>query len=64
MPPKWTGNVVKKMFLNNITRKDVANELGITVQCLSYWLRGERTPKYAEEKVNDAIDFILAKRKS
>jgi len=64
MPPKWTGNVVKKMFLNNITRKEVANELGITVQCLSYWFRGERTPKYAEEKVNDAIDSILAKRKS
>lgn len=63
MPDKWTGDVVKKMHLNNISRADMAVELGCAPEYVSMVLNSRRRPKDAKVKFTDAVNSIIAKRK-
>ena len=62
--PKWTGNAVKRMWENDIGRKDIADELGFSTVYVGKIFRGIKTPADAETMVNAAIDAIIAKRKT
>jgi len=63
MIEKWCGDLVGKMFRNKVTRQDLADELGVTKQYVSMLLNGERTTEGARERLENAYNTILEKRK-
>lgn len=60
--PKWTGSAVKRMWENDVSRSDIAEELGFSTVYVGKLFRGLKTPKNAEEMVNNAINTVIAKR--
>lgn len=58
----WIADAVGKMHVNKITQKDVATQMGVTDDYVSMILRGVRNPPKAKERVNLAIDKIIADR--
>lgn len=60
MPEKWTGHVVGKMHVYNITRDELAKKLGYTKAYISMILNGSRRPGDAKEKLNAALNEIIA----
>lgn len=64
MPKPWTGEAVKRLHNNEITAKELAEEMGIAVTYVSTILNSKREPNGIEERVNKAIDAILEKRKA
>lgn len=63
MIEKWCGDLVGKMFRNKVTRQDLADELGVTKQYVSMLLNGERTTEGARERLENAYNMILERRK-
>ncbi len=63
MIEKWCGDLVGKMFRNKVTRQDLADELGVTKQYVSMLLNGERTTEGARERLENAYNVILERRK-
>lgn len=63
MIEKWCGDLVGKMFRNKVTRQDLADELGVTKQYVSMLLNGERTTEGAKERLENAYNVILERRK-
>lgn len=59
----WIGEAVGKMHLNKITQKTLADKLGYTPDYISMIFRGVKSPAGIEEKVNKAIDEIIAQKK-
>lgn len=64
MKPRWTGDAVKKMHINDITQKDLAEEMGVTQAMVSMILSGYRDTPQMKEKFLTALDRIIAKRTS
>lgn len=64
MKEKWTGDLIGKMHVNDVTYDDLANELGISKGYISMILNGNRTPADAKERMQAALERILEKRKS
>ena len=62
MKEKWTGNLIGKMHNNEITAKQVADELGICKAYVSHILNGRRNPRGAREKLENAVNSIIEKR--
>lgn len=62
MPDKWTGDVVKKMHLNEISRADMANELGCKPEYVSMVLNSRRRPTNAKQKFTDAVNNIIERK--
>jgi transcriptional regulator with XRE-family HTH domain len=63
MPEKWTGKLIGRMHNESITRQDVANELGVGKSYVTMLLNGTRTQKDARQRLESAVDAIIAKRK-
>lgn len=63
MPEKWTGDIVKKMHLNNISRADMANELGCAPEYVSMVLNSKRRPTDAKERFTNAVNSIIERKK-
>lgn len=63
MPEKWTGELVGKMHNNRITYDRLAAELGVTKAYISMILNGNRKPDGAKERLEAAVDTIIANRK-
>lgn len=63
MPAQWTGEVIGKMHLAGISKRDIAKELGVTAAYVSMILNGDRAPKGAEERVRAAIASVEEKRR-
>ena len=63
MPEKWTGLAVGRMHVNCITLEDLGHEMGCTRSYVSMLLNSVRKPPNAKERVNAAIDNIIARRK-
>lgn len=63
MPAQWTAEVISKLHLNNITRKQLAEHLGLNSKYVLAVLNGKRSPKGAQEKFNNAVNEIIEKRK-
>ena len=62
MPSAWTGAVVGRMHVNQITNKMLADELGVTDRYVSMVLNGHKDPSGAESKFNAAIDRLIESR--
>lgn len=62
MPSAWTGEVVGRMHVNQITNKMLADALGVTDRYVSMVLNGHKAPGGAEEKFNAALDALIANR--
>lgn len=60
---KWIADAVGKMHVNKITQKEVAIKMGVTEDYVSMILREVRTPSDAADRINKAIDEIIAERK-
>ena len=62
MPEKWTGNLIGKMHNNGIKQVDLANKLGFTNAYTGMILRGERKPPNIREKMEAAVNEIIAQK--
>ena len=59
MPAQWTGDLVGQMHNNKITKKQLAEQMGVTPEYVSMVLNGHRTPSGAEETFRAAVNFII-----
>lgn len=62
MPEKWTGNLIGRLHNERITFDELAAEVGWSKAYISMILNGARSPAGAKEKLEAAVDSILAKR--
>lgn len=63
MPEAWTGNLVGKMHNKKITYDEVAAEMGVTKSYISMILNGNRKPDGIRERMEKAVNDIIARRK-
>lgn len=64
MRDKWTGVLIGKMHNADVTYDDLAKELGCGKAYVSLILNGKRTPPNAKERLENAFNSILEKRKN
>lgn len=62
MPEKWTGRLIGRMHNENITRKELAEELGVTRSYISMILTGKRHPDSIRAQMEDAVDRIIQRK--
>jgi len=62
--PKWTGDAVKKMHLNEITITELAEFMGISRPWLNSILTGKRYSPGSRTKVMAAIDEYIEVKKN
>ena len=62
MPAQWTGDIIGKMHINEITAKQLAEEVGWNAKYLSQVINGRKNPKDAEEKLTAALECIIARK--
>lgn len=63
MLESWTGKLVGKMHVHEITYDEVAAELGVTRSYVSMLLNGHRKPLDTRKRLEAAVDAVIAKRK-
>lgn len=63
MKPKWTGAVVGKMHVEEITQEEIAQEMGVGKPYVCMVLNGKRSPPNVQERIESAVDAILERRK-
>lgn len=63
MKEKWTGVLIGKMHNADVTIEDLANELGWVKGYVSMILNGHRKPAGAREKLEQAFNSIVSRRK-
>lgn len=64
MPAQWTGALISKMHLNNITKKELAEHLGLHPKYVIDVTNGKKNPDNAETRFNKAVDEIIAERET
>lgn len=64
MKEKWTGRLIGRMHNEEITRQDLANELGVQKSYISMILNGDRKPPDAQKRLEAGVDAIIDRRKS
>ncbi len=64
MPAQWTAEIIGKMHMHRITKKRLAEHLGITPEYVSMVLNGHRTPNGAEERFRSALSDIIRQQKN
>lgn len=62
MPEKWTGRVVGRMHVEQISTADLAREMGVTRAYVSMLLNCSKKPEGARERVEGALEKIIARR--
>lgn len=62
MPEKWTGALIGKMHNEGITYDQLAAEMGVTKPYISMLLNGKRNPPGVKDRMESAVDRIVAKR--
>lgn len=62
MPAQWTGELIGKMHLANITRKQLAEHLNLHPKYVIAILNGDKNPKDAEEKFNNALEELIREK--
>lgn len=63
MIEKWTGALIGKMHNNGIKQVELAEKLGITNAYAGMILRGERKPPNIRQKMESALDELIAEKK-
>ena len=62
MAERWTAEIVAKLHLHRITRRELADELGVTAQYVTMVLNGNKTSAGMEERMAKAIDNIASRQ--
>lgn len=62
MPAQWTGVIIGQMHTNEITAKQLAEEVGWNPKYLSQVLNSRVTPKNAEAKLCAALERIKERK--
>lgn len=60
MADEWTGTLVGKMHTHKITRKRLAQHMGLTQEYISMVLNGKKRPKSACARFTAALDSLIA----
>ncbi len=60
LPKNWTGDLVGLMHVHKISKKQLADHIGVTREYVSLVLNGHREPAGAEEKFKTAVDEIIS----
>ena len=63
MKEKWTGRLIGRMHNEEITRNDLANELGVKKSYISMILNCDRKPPNAQQRLEAGVDAIIERRK-
>lgn len=64
MKDKWTGRLIGKMHNEEITRNELADELGVKKSYVSMILNCDRKPPDAQKRLEAAVDAIIERRKN
>ena len=64
LPKEWTGNLVGLMHNNGISFSELADELGVTNRYVSAILNSHKEPAGAEERLRNAVDRIIERKKA
>ena len=59
MPAQWTAVVIGEMHLNGVSKKQLAEHMGITPEYVSMVLNGHREPDGAEQRFRAAIGELI-----
>ena len=62
MPAQWTGDLISKMHVHKISKKQLAEHEGLHPKYVGMILNGKKTPPGAEERFNAAVDEIIRER--
>lgn len=62
MPAQWTANVVGEMHLMRISKRQLAEQMGVTPEYVSMVLNGHREPEGAESRFRDALNRLIEKK--
>ena len=62
MPAQWTGDIVAKMHINGITRRQLAVHLGYSPEWVTMVLNGHKEPAGAEAKFRAALDELIQEK--
>ena len=62
MPAQWTADVVGKMHLLRISKRQIAEQMGVTPEYVSMVLNGHREPEGAEGRFKEALDRLTEKK--
>lgn len=62
MLAQWTGDIVGKMHLYRITKKQLAEKLGFSAEYVSMVLNGRKHPKGAQCLFNSALDELITEQ--
>lgn len=62
MPAQWTADLVGKMHLKKVSKKQLAERLGITPEYVSMILNGHREPEGVESRFRAAVDELIRKQ--
>lgn len=60
----WIAKAVGKIHVNKITQAQLAEKMGVTREYVTMILNGIKAPKDAEQRINAAIDEIIAERQT
>lgn len=62
MAEQWTADIVAKLHLNGITRRELADEMGVTAQWVTMVLNGKKKSDAGmPERMDAAITAIVAR---
>jgi hypothetical protein len=64
LPKNWTGDLVGLMHVHKISKKQLADHIGVTREYVSLVLNGHREPKGAEEQFKTAVNEIISNASS
>lgn len=64
LPKNWTGDLVGLMHVHKISKKQLADHIGVTRGYVSLVLNGHREPKGAEEQFKTAVNEIISNASS
>ena len=62
MIEKWTGALIGKMHNNGIKQVELAKKLNLTNAYVGMILRGERKPPNIRQKIESALDELIAEK--
>lgn len=62
MPAQWTADLIGEMHLARVSKKQLAEHLGVTPEYVSMVLNGHRDPDGAAGRFRDALNQIISAR--
>lgn len=63
MVEKWTGALIGKMHNSGIKKVELAEKMSVSKAYISMILRGERKPKGIRQKLESAVNELIAEKR-